>query len=120
MQVTLLHAFMCKGYQVWAIVNILRHIENKTELMLVTSERTKHLHDLLTSLTVGLWAFHWTVILLQMNLSPTFHFELYCIPSSSRFMTSTVTATLYLLCLVNVLLIFCHFLFGKQTMNDCA
>ena len=27
--------------------------DNKTELMLVTSKRTKHLHNLLTSITMG-------------------------------------------------------------------
>ena len=36
-----------------ATVNMLRLIDNKTELMLVTSRRTKHLHSLPTSITMG-------------------------------------------------------------------
>ena len=36
----------------WATVNMLK-INNNTELMLVTSKRTKHLHSLPTSITVG-------------------------------------------------------------------
>ena len=37
----------------WATANMLKRIENKTELMLVTSKRTKHLHSLPTSITIG-------------------------------------------------------------------
>ena len=37
----------------WAIANMLKFNENKTELMLVTSKRTKHLHSLPTSITIG-------------------------------------------------------------------
>ena len=37
----------------WATVNMLKLNENKTELMLVTSKRTKHLHNLPTSITIG-------------------------------------------------------------------
>ena len=33
--------------------NMLKRNDNKTELMLVTSRRTKHLHNLLTSFTIG-------------------------------------------------------------------
>ena len=36
----------------WATVNILKLNDNKTELMLVTSKRTKHLHNLPTSITM--------------------------------------------------------------------
>ena len=37
----------------WAAVNMLRLNDNKTELMLVTSKGTKHLHDIPTSITIG-------------------------------------------------------------------
>ena len=37
----------------WATANMLRLDDNKTELMLVTSKRTKHLHNLPTSITIG-------------------------------------------------------------------
>ena len=36
-----------------ATANMLELNDNKTELMLVTSKRTKHLHDLPTSITIG-------------------------------------------------------------------
>ena len=36
----------------WATVNMLK-LNDKTELMLVTSKRTKHLHSLPTSITIG-------------------------------------------------------------------
>ena len=35
----------------WATANMLKLIDNKTELMLVTSKRTKHLHSLSTSIS---------------------------------------------------------------------
>ena len=37
----------------WATANMLRLNDNKTELMLVTSNRTKHLHSLPTSVAIG-------------------------------------------------------------------
>ena len=37
----------------WATANMLKLNDNKTELMLVTSNRTKHLHSLPTSITIG-------------------------------------------------------------------
>ena len=36
----------------WATVNMLK-LNDKIELMLVTSKRTKHLHSLPTSITIG-------------------------------------------------------------------
>ena len=37
----------------WVTANMLKLNDNKTELMLVTSKRTKHLHSLPTSITLG-------------------------------------------------------------------
>ena len=37
----------------WATANMPNLNDNKTELMLVTSKRTKHLHNLPTSITIG-------------------------------------------------------------------
>ena len=37
----------------WATANMLRLNDSKTELMLVTSIRTKHLHNLPTFITIG-------------------------------------------------------------------
>ena len=37
----------------WATANMLKLSDNKTELMLVTSKRTKHLHGLPTSMIIG-------------------------------------------------------------------
>ena len=51
----LLHSMQsCIGdVKAWASANMLRLNDNKTELMLVTSKRTKHLHSLPTSITIG-------------------------------------------------------------------
>ena len=37
----------------WTTANMHRLYDNKTELMLVTSKRTKHLHSLPTNITIG-------------------------------------------------------------------
>ena len=37
----------------WATANMLKLNDNKTELMPVSSKRTKHLHNLPTSITIG-------------------------------------------------------------------
>ena len=37
----------------WSTANMLKLNDNKTDLMLVTSRRTKHLHNLPTSITIG-------------------------------------------------------------------
>ena len=51
----LLHSMKsCTSYvKAWATANMLKHNDNKAELMLVTSKRTKHLHNLPTSITIG-------------------------------------------------------------------
>ena len=44
----------CMGdVKAWESANMLKLNDNKTELMLVTSKRTKHLHSLTTSITIG-------------------------------------------------------------------
>ena len=42
-----------RDVKAWATANMLRLNDNKTELMLVTSKRAKHLHSLPTSITIG-------------------------------------------------------------------
>ena len=51
----LLHSIHSCIYDVkaWATANMLKLNDNKTELMLVTSKRTKNLHSLPTSITIG-------------------------------------------------------------------
>ena len=51
----LLHSMQsCIGdVKAWATANMLKHNVNKSELMLVTPKRTKHLHNLSTSITIG-------------------------------------------------------------------
>ena len=39
--------------KVWATANMFKLNDSKTELMLVTSKRSKHLHNLHTSITIG-------------------------------------------------------------------
>ena len=84
----LLHSMQsCIGdVKAWATVNMLRLSDNKTELMLVTSYRAKHLHSLPTSITIGN---------AQIPFKQSDEF-LFCIGLSSirRFLTCTATATL--------------------------
>ena len=82
---------------------------NKTELMLVTSKRTKHLHNLPTSITMGnaqvpfkqsvnnlgfTLDCHLTMNAHVTNIARTCYFELRLLASIRRFLTSTATATL--------------------------
>ena len=46
-------AMLCYVMNALATANMFNHNENKTELMLVISKRTKHLHSLPTSITIG-------------------------------------------------------------------
>ena len=77
-----------------------------TELMLVTSKRTKHLHTLPTSITIGnpfkqsvknlgfTLDCHLTMNAHVTNIARTCYFELRLLASIHRFLTSTATATL--------------------------
>ena len=92
-----------------ATANMLRLNDSKTELMLVTSKRTKHLHDLPTSITIGNAQIpfmqsvkklrftldcHLTMNPHVSNIARTCYFELRRLASIRRFLTSTATATL--------------------------
>ena len=83
--------------------------DNKTELMLVTSKRTKHQHNLPTSITIGNTQIsfkqsvknlgftldsHLTMNAHVSNITRTCCFELRRLASIGRFLTSTATATL--------------------------
>ena len=95
--------------EAWATVNMLKLNDNKTELMLVTSKRTKHLHSLPTSITIGnaqvpfkqsvknlglTLDCHLTVNAHITNIARTCYFEIRRLASIHRFLTSTATATL--------------------------
>ena len=90
----------------WATANMLKLNDNKTELMLVTSKRTKHLHGLPTSMTAQIpfkksvknlgftLDCHLTMNAHVSNIARTCYFELRHLASIHRFLTSTATATL--------------------------
>ena len=93
----------------WATANMLILNDNKTELMLVTSKRTKHLHNLPTSITIGNAQIpfkqsvknlgltldcHLTMNAHVTNIARTCYFELRRLASIRRFLTSTATVTL--------------------------
>ena len=93
----------------WATANMPKLNDNKTELMLVTSKRTKHLHNLPTSITIGnaqvpfkqpvknlglTLDCHLTMNAHVTKIARTCHFELRRLASIRRFLTSTATATL--------------------------
>ena len=83
--------------------------DNKKELMLVTSKRTKHLHNLPTSIIIGNAQIHFKQSVMNLgfaldchltmnayvcNIAHTCYFELRRLASIRRFLTSTATATL--------------------------
>ena len=93
----------------WVTANMLKLNDNKTKLMLVTSKRTKHLHNLPTSITIGnaevpfkqsmknlgfTLDCHLTMNAHVSNIARTCYFELRYLPYICRFLTSTATATL--------------------------
>ena len=95
--------------EAWATVNMLKLNDNNTELMLVTSKRTKHFHSLPTSITIGNAQIpfkksvknlgftldcHLTMNLNVLNIARTCYFEMRRLASFRRFLTSTATATL--------------------------
>ena len=92
-----------------ATANILKLNDNKTELMPVTSKRTKHLHNIPTSITIGNAQIlfkqsvknlgftldcHLTMNAHVSNIARTCYFELHRLESIHRYLTSTATATL--------------------------
>ena len=93
----------------WATANMLKLNDNKTELMLVTSKRTKHLHNLPSSITIGNAQIpfkqsvknlgftldcHLTLNAHVSNIARTCYFELCRLASIRRFLTSTAISTL--------------------------
>ena len=92
----------------WATSNMLKLNDNKTEFMLVTSKRTKHLHNLPTSITIGNAQIplkqsvkldftldcHLTVNAHFSNIARTCYFDLRRLASIRRLLTSTATASL--------------------------
>ena len=88
---------------------MLKRNDNKTELMLVTSKRTMHLHSLPTSIPIGNAQIpfkmsvnnlgftldcHLTMKAHVSNIARTCYLELRRLASINRFLTSTATATL--------------------------
>ena len=95
--------------EAWATANMPKLNDNKTDLMLVTSKRTKLLHNLPTSITIGnarvpfkkfvknlgiTFDCHPTMNAHVINIARTCYFEQRRLASIGRFLTSTATATL--------------------------
>ena len=93
----------------WATAIMLKLNDNKTELMLVTSKRPKHRHNLPTSITIGYAQIpfkqsvknlgltlgcHLTMNAHVSNIARTCYFKLRYLASIRRFLTSTANATL--------------------------
>ena len=110
-----------------ATANMLILNDNKTEPMLASSKRTKHLHNLPTSITMGNAQIlfkqsvknlgftldcHLTMNVHVSNISRTCYFELRCLASIRRFLTSAVTATLVSAFLLSRIDYFNSLLFG--------
>ena len=92
----------------WATANMPKLNDKKTELMFVTSKRTKHLHCIPPSITIGNARIpfkktvknfgitldcHLTMNAHVSNIARTCDFELRRLASIRRFLTSTATAT---------------------------
>ena len=106
----LLHSMQsCISVKAWSTANMLKLNDNNTELMLVTSKRTKNLHTIPTSITIGNAQIPFEQSLknlgltldchLTMNehfsiIARTCYFKLCRLASISRFLKSTATATL--------------------------
>ena len=93
----------------WATANMLRLNDNKTELMLVTSKRAKHLHSPPTSIIIGnaqipfkqsvmnlglALDFNLTMNAHASNISRTCYFELRRLEFIRTFLTNTATASI--------------------------
>ena len=93
----------------WATASMLKFNYNKTELMLVTSIKTKHLYNLPTSLTIGNAQIpfrqsvknlgitldcHLTMNEYVFIIARTCYFSLCLLASICRFLTDTASATL--------------------------
>ena len=104
----LLHSMQSciSDFKAWATANMLKLNDSKTELMLVTSKRSKHLHNLPTSITIGNAQIpfkqtvknlgftldcHLTMNAHVSNFTRTCYFELRRLASIRRFLTSTAT-----------------------------
>ena len=112
----------------WATANILRLNDNKTQLTLVTSKRTKHLYDLPTSITIENAEFPFkqsvknlgftldcrlTINAHVSHIARTCYFELRRLASIRRFLTSTATAThvsaFVLIIIIIMVILKCYF-----------
>ena len=93
----------------WATANMPKLNDNKIELMLVPSNRTKHLNNQPTSITIGNAQLpfkqyvknfgltldsHLTMNAHVSNIFRTCYFELHRLASIRRFLTSTAAASL--------------------------
>ena len=93
----------------WANAYMFKLNVNKTELMLVTSKRAKHLHSLPTSITIGndqipfkqsvknlgfTLDCHFTMNTHASNIARTCYLERCCLASIHGFLTSMATNTL--------------------------
>ena len=103
-----MQSYIC-DVNAWATANMLKLNDSKIELMLVTSKRSKHLHKLPTSITIGIAQIpfkqsvkklgftldcHLTMNAHVSNIARTCYFELRRLAYFLRFLTSTATATL--------------------------
>ena len=100
----------CRNYaKAWESANILKLNDNKTEFMLVTSKRTKHLHSLPASITIGNaqipfkhseWKLcialdcYLTMNTHASNIAQICYFELRRLAPIRRILTSKATVTL--------------------------
>ena len=99
-----------------ATANMLKLNDSMPELILVASKRTKHHHNLTTSITIGNAKIHFKQSLKKFgltldchltmnahfsNIARTCYFDLRRLASIRRFLTSTATATLVSAFLVN-------------------
>ena len=100
----------------WATANMLKLNDHMTELMLVNSRRTKHLHNLPTSITISIAQIpfkqcvrnlgytldcHLSMNAHVSNIAQTCYFELRRLAYFRGLLTSTATATLVSACVLS-------------------